>query len=149
MEWKSLSALGINSHVINQTNRYIIISNIPWNPAMFPSRFQTGNWINIKVAHHLAPLMWIYRVTRVLSNSVKTIKFRKIFPNNLIRTVSSQEVTFSLKGYHLIKVLSQDKHGAPFKVVRDLSVLPKSTLIWIFEINLIEGHPWDWGEWHW
>jgi hypothetical protein len=28
-------------------------------------------------------------------------------------------------------------------------VLPKSTLIWIFEINLIEGHPWDWGEWHW
>jgi hypothetical protein len=36
-EWKSLLALRIHSHVINRTNRNIIISSIPWNPTVFPS----------------------------------------------------------------------------------------------------------------
>jgi hypothetical protein len=52
-------------------------------------------------------------------------------------------VTLSPKGYHLIRVLSQEKHGATFKVVRDLSVLPKSTFLWISETGFIEGLPWD------
>jgi hypothetical protein len=63
--------------------------------------------------------------------------------------MSYQEVTLSLAGYHLIRVLSQEKHGAPFRVVKDISSLPKSTLFWIFEIDFINGLPWDSGEWHW
>jgi hypothetical protein len=35
-EWKSLPTFRMNSHVINQTSRGIIISSIPWNLAAFP-----------------------------------------------------------------------------------------------------------------
>jgi hypothetical protein len=62
--------------------------------------------------------------------------------------VSTQEVTFSPDNYHLTRVLVQEKHEALFKVIRDLLVLPKSSLLWIFEIGFIENLPWDLGEWH-
>jgi len=98
---------------------------------------------------HLAPFTWIYQMAEVFPNLVKTIEFRRISPNGLIRAMSSQEVTLSLPCYHSVKVQSQLKHGAPFKVVRDFSALPKSTLFWIFEISFINNLPWDLGEWHW
>jgi hypothetical protein len=28
-------------------------------------------------------------------------------------------------------------------------VLPKSSLLWVFETSFIEGLPWDSGKWHW
>jgi hypothetical protein len=140
-EWKSLLTLGMNSHIINRINKNIIISNIPWNPVAFPSRFQTGNWISTKVACHLAPLTWIYQMMGVFSNLVKAIEFRKISPNDLIRVVSSQKVTLSPEGYHLIKVLSPKTTRNPVKVVRDFFMLPKFSFIWIFETNFIEGLP--------
>lgn len=96
-EWKSLLALGINSHVINRTSRDIIICSIPWNLATFPSWFQIGDLIN-KAVGYLAPLTWIYRVTRVLSNLVKAIEFHRISPIDLIKTMSFQEVTISFEG---------------------------------------------------
>jgi hypothetical protein len=108
---------------------------------VFSSQFQIGNWISSKTTGHPAPLTWIYRVMGVFSHLVKAIEFHMISPNNLIRTVSFQEVTLSPEGYHLVRVLSQEKHGALFKVVKDLSVLPKSTLLWIFEIGFIKGLP--------
>jgi hypothetical protein len=49
-------ALEMNSHVINQTSRDIIVSSIPWNPVAFPSGFKIGDWINSKARGHLAPL---------------------------------------------------------------------------------------------
>jgi hypothetical protein len=101
-----------------------------------------------KAVGYLAPLTWIYRVTGVLSNLVKAIEFHKISPNDLIRAMSSQEVTISPKGYHLIEVFFKEKHKAPFKMVKDLFVLPKSILLWTFETSFIEGLPWDLGEWH-
>ncbi len=88
-------------------------------------------------------------MTDVHSNLVKSIEFPKISPNGLIKAMNFQEVTLSLEGYHSIKVLSQEKHRAPFKVVKNLSVLPKSSLLWVFETSFIEGLPWDSGKWHW
>lgn len=93
--------------------------------------------------------MWIYRVTRISSNLVQAIEFRKVSPNDLIRAMSLQEVTLFPEVYHSIRVLAQEKHKPPFKVVRDLSVLPKSSLLWIFETSFIESLPWDAREWHW
>jgi hypothetical protein len=92
---------------------------------------------------HLAPLTWIYRVAEILPNLVKAIKFRRISLNGLIKAVNSQEVTFSPIGYHSVRILFQDKHGAPFRMVRDFSALPKSTLFWIFVTSFIDGFPWD------
>jgi hypothetical protein len=77
---------------------------------------------------HLAPLTWIYRVAEVLSNLAKAIEFHKVSLNGFIRAVSFQEVTLSFASYHSVKVLSQEKHGAPFRVVRDFLALAKSTL---------------------
>jgi hypothetical protein len=57
-------------------------------------------------------------------------------------------VTLSLENYHLTRILVQEKHGAFFKVIRDLSILPKSFLLWIFEIGFIESLPWDPRKWH-
>jgi hypothetical protein len=72
-EWKSLLTLGMNSHIINRTNKDIIISNIPWNPITFPNRFQTDNWISTKTVGHLAPFAWIYRVMGVLQASLRAV----------------------------------------------------------------------------
>jgi hypothetical protein len=55
----------------------------------------------------------------------------------------------SPKGYHLIRVLSQERHGAPFRVAKELPSLTKPPFLWIFDSNFINGLPWDWGEWHW
>ncbi len=77
----------------------------------------------------------------VLSNLVKAIEFRRISPNGLIRVMSFQELTLSPEGYHLIKILFQEKHGTPFKVVKDLSMLPKFSFFWIFETSFIKGLP--------
>ncbi len=58
-------------------------------------------------------------------------------------------ITLSPEGYHLIMVLFQERHGAPYKVVRELPTLTKLPLFWIFESSFIDGLPWDPGEWHW
>ncbi len=62
--------------------------------------------------------------------------------------MNSQKVTFSHQGYHLIRVLIQEKHKAPFKVARDFPVLSKPFLLWIFETGFIKSLPWDPREWH-
>jgi hypothetical protein len=95
---------------------------------MFPIGFKIGDWISNKATGHLAPLTWIYRVTEVLPNLVKSIEFRWISLNSFIRAMNSQELTLSPTSYHSIKVLSQEKHEVPFKVVRDFSAFPKSIL---------------------
>jgi hypothetical protein len=105
-EWKNLSALGMNSHIIDRISKDIIISSILWDPTTFFSRFQTGDWISNKTMGHPAPLTWIYRVTKVLSHLVKAIEFYMISPSGLIKAVSFQEVTLSVEGYHLVRVFS-------------------------------------------
>jgi hypothetical protein len=108
---------------------------------MFNSNFKIGDWISSKATCHLAPFTWFYRVAEVLLNLVKAIEFRRISPDGLIRAMNSQEVTLSPIGYHSIRVISQEKHGAPFRMVRDFFALPKSTLVWIFETSFVNGLP--------
>jgi hypothetical protein len=88
-------------------------------------------------------------MTGVFSNSVQAIELCRVSPNGFIRAVNSQEVTLSSKGYHSIRVLVEEKQGAFLKVARDLLVLPKPSLLYIFEIGFIESLPWDLGKWHW
>jgi len=60
-----------------------------------------------------------------------------------------QEVTLSPPCYHSVRILFQEKHIAPFRVVRNFSTLPKSIIYWIFETSFIDILPWDSREWHW
>jgi hypothetical protein len=52
-------------------------------------------------------------------------------------------ITLSPEGYHPIRVLFQERHGAPYKVARELPSLIKLPLLWIFESGFIDGLPWD------
>ncbi len=70
-------------------------------------------------------------------------EYRKVSPNEFIRAKNLQEVIFLPKNYHLVKVLIQDKHGAPFKVARNLCPSPKPPILQIFETGFIENLPWD------
>jgi hypothetical protein len=80
---------------------------------------------------------------------VQAIKFQRVTPIGLIRVANSQVITLCLKGYHPIRVLFQERHEAPYKVVRELPSFTKLPLFWIFESSFIGGLPWDPGEWHW
>jgi hypothetical protein len=94
-------------------------------------------------------LEWIYHVTGVTPNTVQAIEFQRVTPTSLIRAANSQMITLSPKGYHSIRVLFHERHGAPYKVARELPSLTKLPLLWIFESGFIDGLPWDPGEWHW
>ncbi len=91
----------------------------------------------------------MYHVTRVTPNTVQAIEFQRVAPTGLIRAANSQVITLSLEGYHPIKVLSQERHGAPLKVAKELPSLTKPPILWIFESGFIDGLPWDLGGWHW
>jgi len=78
-----------------------------------------------------------------------TVEFQKVTPTSFIRAANSQIITLSTEGYHPIKVLSQERHGTPLRIARELPSLTKLPLFWIFKFGFIDGLPWDSGEWHW
>jgi len=54
---------------------------------------------------------------------VQAVEFQKVTLTGLIRALNSQVITLSPEGYHPIRVLSQERHGAPFRVARELPSL--------------------------
>jgi hypothetical protein len=47
-------------------------------------------------------------------------------------------------------VLAQDKHGATFRLAKDLPLLGKKPLLyWILGSGFISDLQWDPGDWHW
>jgi hypothetical protein len=139
--WKSLQALRMTYHATNMNNKEIIIANIPWNPVTYTKRFQAGDWISKRNSGNNTTLEWIYHVTGVTPNTVQAIEFQRVTPIGFIRIANSQVITLSPEGYHPIKVLFQERHGAPYKVARELPSLTKLPLLWIFESGFIDGLP--------
>jgi hypothetical protein len=72
---------------------------------------------------------------------VQAIEFQRVTPTGLIRATNSQVITLSPEGYHPIKILSQERHGAPIKIAREFQSLTKPPLLWIFEFGFIDGLP--------
>jgi hypothetical protein len=149
MAWKTLQALQMTYHATNRNNREIIITNIPWNPTTYTNHFQAGDWINKRVSENNIALAWVYHVTEVTPNTVQAIEFQRVNPTGLIRAANSQVITFSPEGYHLIRVLSQERHKALLRIAREFPSLTKPSLFSIFESGFIDGLPWDPREWHW
>jgi hypothetical protein len=117
-------------HVTNKNNKKIIIANIPWNPATYINRFHAGDWISKRVSENNTTLAWVYHVTGVTPNTVQAVEFQRVTPIGLIGVANSQVITLSPEGYHPIKVLTQERHGAPLRVVRELPSLTKPPLLW-------------------
>jgi hypothetical protein len=136
-------------HATNRNNREIIIANIPWNPTTYTNCFQAGDWISKRVFGNNIALAWVSHVIGVTPNTVQAVEFQRVTPTGLIRIANSQVITLSPEGYHLIKVLSQKRHGAPLRVAKEFPSLTKPPLLWIFEFGFIDGFPWDLREWHW
>jgi hypothetical protein len=124
-----MHALRVTHHATNRNNKEIIIANIPWNPATYTNRFQARDWINKKVSENNTTLAWVYHVTGVTVNTVQVVEFQRVTPIGLIRASNSQVITLSPEGYHPIRVLSQEKHGALFRVARELPSLTKPPLL--------------------
>jgi hypothetical protein len=130
-------------HTTNRNNKEIIIASIPWNPATFTDHVQAGDRISKRVFENNTALAWVYHVTGVTPNMVQAIEFHRVTPIGLIRAANSQVITLSPKFYHPIKVLSQERHEASFRVARELPSLTKPPLFWIFDSGFIDGLPWD------
>jgi hypothetical protein len=78
------------------------------------------------------------------------LEFRRTSANGHLRATNYQIHSLLHHNLSLVRVLSQERHGASFKVARDPpSVNQKNTTFWIFELGFIENLPWDLGEWHW
>ncbi len=139
----------MNFHVTNRISREIITSGIPWNLATYPNQAQVGDWICNRSSSSDTLFDWVYHVTQTAHNMVQAIEFQRISHNGIIKATNSQEITLSTKGFHPIRVLMQERHGALLKEAKELSAPTKLTpLFWIFESSFIEGLPWDLGEWH-
>jgi hypothetical protein len=136
-------------HATNKNNREIIIASIPWNPATYTNRFQAGDWISRRNFRNNTTLEWIYHVTGVTPNTVQANEFQRVIPTGFIRAMNSQVITLSPEGYHPIRVLLQERHGAPYIVAKEFPSLTKLPILWIFESGFIDGLPWDPREWHW
>jgi hypothetical protein len=122
-------------HTTNRNNREIIIASIPWNPTIYTNQFQAGDWISEKNFGNNNTLKWIYHVTGVTPNTVQAIEFQRVTPTGLIKAANLQMITLSPEGYHPIRVLFQERHGAPYKVAGELPPLTKLPLLWIFQIR--------------
>jgi hypothetical protein len=132
----SIPTLRMTYHATNKDSREIIIASIPWNPETYTNCFQIGDWISKRISGNNTTLAWVYHVTRVT-------------PIGFLRVANSQVITLSPKSYHPIRILSQERHGTPFKVAREFPSLTKPPLLWIFKFGFIDGLPWDPREWHW
>ncbi len=149
-EWKSLLDLGMHFHVSNRNNKDIIIGSIPRRPDTFDSSAQPGDWIGNIAPSSGAPLDWVYYVLESLPNKTIALEFRRILTNGQIRGTSHQTHSLRSDNHFPVRVLSQEGHGATFRIARELpSASKRTTSYWIFESGFIKDLPWDPGEWHW
>jgi hypothetical protein len=128
-------------HATNKNNKEIIIASMPRNPATYTNYFQVRDWIRKIVFKNNTVLAWVYHVTGVTPNTVQAIEFQKVTPTSLIKTTKSQVINLSLESYHPIRVLSQERHGAPLRIAREFPSFTKPPLLWIFESGFIDGLP--------
>jgi hypothetical protein len=76
---------------------------------------------------------------------MQAVEFQRVTPTSFIRAANSQVITLSFKGYHPIRVLSQEKHGALFKVPKELPSLTKPPYSGFSNLISLMGFPGTWG----
>jgi hypothetical protein len=109
--------------------------NPKWGYDTYINRFQAGDWISKIISKKNIALTWIYHVTGVTPNTVQVVEFQRVTPTSLIKATNSKVITLSLKGYHPIRVFSQERHGTPFRVAKELPSLTKAPLTLDFRIR--------------
>jgi hypothetical protein len=78
------------------------------------------------------------------------LEFQKITPEGRIQATTNQTIKISTVKHRTVRVLSQERPEATFKVARKPPAQGKAPfLYWIFDACFILDLPWDPGEWHW
>jgi hypothetical protein len=129
-EWKSLNEMKMGHHPSNRSSLVRITTSIPWRPDELNNRIQAGDWISKPDPSLCTSPDWIYYVLEPHRGTAKAIEFKKITPSGLIQATTHTTITFSTKGYRLVRILSQDKHGSTLKVARDAPTPGKNPLIY-------------------
>jgi hypothetical protein len=117
-EWKSLEELQMRHHPANRSGLARFTASIPWQPEDLNSIIQTGDWISKPDPNMSTAPSWIYHVLEPHRNTAIVIEFKRATQSGIIRATTNKEITILTKGYHQVRVLSQDKHGATLKVAR-------------------------------
>jgi hypothetical protein len=127
----------LTHHATNRNKREIIIESIPWNPTTYTNRFQAGDWISKRNSENNTTLEWIYHVTGVTPNMVQANEFQRVTPTGFIKAM----ITLSPEGYHPIRVLFQERHGAPYKVAREFPSLTSFPYFGFSNLVSLMGFP--------
>ncbi len=149
-DWKGLSALGVSFHPANKRNRDLIIASIPWDPATSNNVPLAGEWISKKEARQTGPPQWVYQVVGTTQSTANVSEFKRISHTGRIKATGSHTITIPLEGYEPIRVLTQDNHGATFRLAKNLPLPSKKPLFyWILGSGFISDLQRDPGDWHW
>jgi hypothetical protein len=149
-DWKSLPALEMGSHPTNSSNRDLIISSIPWDPATARKNPEVGEWVGKREPDRTAPPTWVYQITETNHVTANAKEYKRTSSAGRIQATSPHDVTISLEGYRPVKVLTQEGYGATLKIAKDIPPPGKKPPIyWIFETGFIPKLEWDPGDWHW
>ncbi len=137
-EWKNLSDLGMHFHASNRASKDIILESIPRRPDSFSSWTQPGDWVSNSTLESGELLEWVYYVMDSLPDKVLALEFRRTFASSQLRATSYQIHSLLHHNLSLVRVLSQERHGASLKVARDPPfVNQKNITFWIFESGFI------------
>jgi hypothetical protein len=128
----------MSHHASNRRCRDIITASIPWRPNEYDSHIQVGDWISSPTPGTGNPLDLVYLVLEHTRDKANVIEFKKITLNGRIQATTQQALTISTANFRTVRVLSQEKPGATFKVARDTPAPGKKPPMYrIFETGFI------------
>jgi len=149
-DWKGLTDLRMKHHLANRRGMETIMTSIPWRLDEHKGLIRAGDWLANSSPRASNPLEWVYLVLEPTGNTVTVLEFQRITHEGRIQVTTNQATRILTTKLRLVRVLSQERPGATFKIAREPPVQGKAPLLyWIFDEGFIRDLPWDPGEWHW
>lgn len=122
--------LGNEPPLANRLSRGTITSSIPWRPDEHECHFRIGDWIANPTPRGGSPLDWVYLVLEPADVIALVLEFQKIMPGGRIQAMTNQTIKISTIKHRLVRVLSQERPGATFKVARKPPIQGKAPLLY-------------------
>ncbi len=148
--WKGLMDLGMKHHPANRRGMETITTSIPWRPDEHEGLIRAGDWLANTSPRASNPLEWVYLVLEPTGETASVLEFQRTTHEGRIQATTNQATRIHTTKLRPVRVLSQERLGAIFKIAREHPAQGKAPLLyWIFDKGFIRNLPWDPGEWHW
>ncbi len=149
-DWKGITDLGMKHHPANRRGMETITTSIPWRTDEHEGLIRTGDWLANTSPRASNPLEWVYLVLEPTGETASVLEFQRITNEGRIQATTNQVTRILTTKLCPVRVFSQERFGATFKIAREPPAQVKAPLIyWIFDKGFICELPWDPGEWHW